>query len=292
MDIVWQILIGLAITFIGVVIGAVWKTAKRSGAYWRNPRFWKPLFSGKVVIVADKFDSDNAPKLRGWEASGLVGGGGMQAALEVVKLLEDLGLQRVGRKVSIVYHNEDGKVGHALKSNLFCIGSRDANTVTAKILDHIGYRIPKNRGFSPSLRPGRIYDRNSGVDAGDGNGEAVDYGRLIKVRNPNGKDRCVFILWGNSGYGTWAAADLLRLPQLREELRDRPNVRRGQDVEFQFLTYVDDRVPQEPVVTLVTELSPKVPDLAVLGPSSGPAEPTSTTWTQPARADDSLPPSG
>jgi hypothetical protein len=170
MDIVWQIPIGLAITFIGVVIGAVWKTARRSGVYWRNPRFWKPLLSGRVVIVADKFDSENAPQLRGWEASGLVGGGGMQAALEIVKLLEDLGLQRVGHKASIVYHNEDDEIGKALKCNLFCIGSPDANTVTAKILDDIGYRIPNNRGFSPSLRPGRIYDRNSGVDACEGKG--------------------------------------------------------------------------------------------------------------------------
>src|SRR5882724_9786908 len=170
MNIVWQILIGLATTFIGVVIGVVWQTAKRSGVYWRNPRFWKPLLSGEVVIVADKFDPESAPELSGWEASGLVGGGGMRAALEVVKLLEDLGLQRVGRKASIVYHNEDDAVGRALNSNLFCIGGPDANKVTAKILNHIGYRIPENRGFSSSLQPGRIYDRNSGADAGEGKG--------------------------------------------------------------------------------------------------------------------------
>ncbi|MDX6333983.1 MAG: hypothetical protein QOG05_1323 [Streptosporangiaceae bacterium] len=290
MDIVWQVLIGLTVTFIGFVIGAAWKSAKLSFAYWRNPRFWKPLSSGKVVIVADKFDKHNAPKLRGWEASGLVGGGGMLAALEVVKLLDDLGLQRVGRKFSIVYHNEDDTIGHDLKSNLFCIGSPDANTVTAKILNDIGYRIPENRGFSASLRPGRIYDRNTGVNAGEGEGEAVDYGRLIKVRNPNVKNRCVFILWGNSGYGTWGAANLLRLPQLREELKDRPSVRRGQDVEFQFQINIDGRVAQDPVVTRVTELSPKTPDLTVVGPSSGSMEPASTTWTQPARANDSLPP--
>ena len=263
MDIVWQILIGLATTFIGFVIGAAWQAAKRSRAYWQSHRFWKPLLSGNVVIVADKFDPDIAPELRGWEASGLVGGGGMQAALEVVELLEDFRLLRVGRKASIVYHNEDDKIGDALRSNLFCIGGPDANSVTAKILNHIGYRIPENRGFSPGLRPGRIYDRNSGADAGDGKGEALDYGRLIRVRNPYEKDRCVFILWGNSGYGTWAAAKLLR----SQQLRDSASVKRGLDVDLQFQTDVVARVPQEPAVTQVTELSPKVPDLAVLGPS-------------------------
>jgi hypothetical protein len=266
MDIVWQILIGLATTFIGFVIGAVWQAVRRSRAYWQSRRFWKPLISGDVVIVADKFDQNTAPSLRGWEASGLVGGGGMQAALEVVELLEDFRLLRIGRKASIVYHNEDDKIGNILKSNLFCIGGPDANSVTTTILNDIGYRIPENRGFSPSLRPGRVYDRNSGADEGEGEGkgEAVDYGRLIRVRNPYGEGRCVFILWGNSGYGTWAAAKLLR----SQQLRDSASVKRGLDVDFQFQTKVYGRVPQEPAVTRVTELSPKIPDLGVLGPPS------------------------
>jgi len=189
MGIVWQILIGLAITFIGVVIGRAWQAAKRRRVYWRSRRFWKPLLLGKVVIVVAKFDEDNASQLRGWEASGLVGGGGMQAALEVVELLEDIGLQRVGRKASIVFHNEDDKIGDALKSNLFCIGGPDANNVTAKVLSHISYTIPKNRGLAPDLQPGHIYNLNSRVDAGEGKGTALDYGRLIKVRNPYSKDR-------------------------------------------------------------------------------------------------------
>ncbi|HEY1701931.1 MAG TPA: hypothetical protein VGG75_19665 [Trebonia sp.] len=261
MDIVWQILIGLATIFIGFLIGSAWQAAKRSRAYWQSHRFWKPLLSGDVVIVADKFGQDT-PELRGWEASGLVGGGGMQAALEVVELLEDFRLLRVGRKASIVYHNESGKVDDALKSNLFCIGGPDANRVTAKILNHIGYKIPENRGFSPHLRPGRIYDPTSGTDVSDDKGDALDYGRLIRVQNPYRKGRCVFILWGNSGYGTWAAAKLLR----SQQLRDSASVKQGLDVDFQFQTEVSGQVAQEPVVTRVTELSPNVPDLAVLGP--------------------------
>jgi hypothetical protein len=177
-------------------------------------------------------------------------------------VLEDLRLLRVGRKASVVYHN-DGKVDDALESNLFCIGGPDANSVTAGILNDIGYRIPENRGFSPGLQPGRIYDPNSGADAGEGQGEAVDYGRLIRVRNPYKKDRCVFILWGNSGYGTWAAAKLLHSQQLRDSV----SVKRGLDVDIQFKTRVTGRVAHEPTVTQVTELSPNILDPAVLGPS-------------------------
>lgn len=258
MDIAEQIIIGLAITFIGVVIGAAWQAARRSRVYWGSRRFWKPLLWGKIAIIADKFDPDNAPELEGWEASGLVGGGGMQAALMVVQLLNDLGLQRVGRKASIIYHNEDDKISEALDYNLFCIGGPDANNVTAKVLNHIGYPIPENNGLAPGLQPGRVYDRN-GVDAGDGSREALDFGRLIKIQNPNNKDRCVFILWGGSGYGTWAAAKLLHSGQLRSL----PRVRQGLDVEIQFRTEISSRVPHGPEITHDKELPSPVPGLAV-----------------------------
>jgi hypothetical protein len=257
MGIVEQVLIGLATTLIGVVIGAAWQIARRSGAYWRSRRFWKPLLSGRIVIVVDKFDPANAPDLSGWEASGLVGGGGMRAALEVVELLEDIGLQNARRKASIIFHNEDDEIGDSLASNLFCIGGPDANNVNARVLKRINLAIPENRGLSRFLQPGRIYDQNSSVDVGAENGITLDYGRLIRVRNPYNKDRCVFILWGNSGYGTWAAAKFLRSRQLRAH----PGVRRGLDLEFQFQTEVFSGVPQEPNITSMRELPPQAPEL-------------------------------
>ena len=62
-----------------------------------------------------------------WEASGLVGVGGMQAAIETVKLFDDLGLRRIGRNIDIVYHDQaDGKL---YGSNIVCIGGPDANSL-------------------------------------------------------------------------------------------------------------------------------------------------------------------
>jgi hypothetical protein len=260
MDIVEQILIGLATTFVGIVIGTIWQAARRGGVYWGSRRFWKPLLCGKLTIVADKFGPDNAPQLEGWEVSGLVGGGGMQAALAVVELLEDIGLQRPGRRASIVYGDDDDEIGKFLETNLFCIGGPDANKVTENILRHAGYPIPENRGLVPGLQPGRVYEKNSGADANDGkNIMIVDYGRLIRIRNPYNEDRCVFILWGNSGYGTWGAAKLLR----SRKLRSWRSVKRGLDVEINFQTEIISRVAQEPSIIDKREISSRVPDLAV-----------------------------
>ena len=71
-----QIVIGVIAIFTGFIISLTWEAGRRGRVYWRAWRFWHPFLSGDVKIIVDKFD-----KFTDWEASGLVGVGGMQATL-------------------------------------------------------------------------------------------------------------------------------------------------------------------------------------------------------------------
>jgi len=107
-----QVLLGLIVIFLGFLIARLWAVSSRGLRYWVPAwKFWWPFLSEDLKIVMSKFNEFND-----WEASGLVGVGGMQAAIETVKLFDDLGLRRIGRKMDIIYHDQAD--GNLYESNI------------------------------------------------------------------------------------------------------------------------------------------------------------------------------
>jgi hypothetical protein len=241
MDVIGQVLIGLLTTFIGFVLGLAWQMSRRQITYWRARRFWRPFFSDDMKIVMARFREFDA-----FEASGLVGVGGMQAAAELVSLLDDLGFRRMGRTIDIVYH--DQLPGDLSGVNVVCIGGPDGNQVTRRILEGIDHTIalgdPKR--YEISIRDtstGQTYkpERERGKNV------ILDYGLLVKAPNPFDPQRTVLVFAGSFGYGTWAGIKLARSPQF---LRS-PLVSAGAAVECLYKTEVIEEIPQQPNIVLI-----------------------------------------
>jgi len=117
MTVLYQVLIGLLATFIAYMAGLARRTSFRQLTYWRARRFWRPFISGNLKIVSARFRDFND-----WEASGLVGVGGMQAAAELTAFLDDVGYRRLGASLEIVYH--DRIAGDLSGTSLVHRGSR------------------------------------------------------------------------------------------------------------------------------------------------------------------------
>jgi hypothetical protein len=245
MAVVGQILIGLLTTFIGFLLGVAWQMSRRRITYWRARRFWRPFFSGDMKIVMARFREFDA-----FEASGLVGVGGMQAAAELVSLLDDLGLRRMGRNIDIVYH--DQLPGDLYGVNIVCIGGPDGNQVTRRILERIEHTIalgdPQRHEISiRDANTDEVYNPERELDREGRKNVTLDYGLLVKAPNPFDPRRTVLVFAGSFGYGTWAGVKLARSPQF---LRS-PLVSQGSAVECLYRTEVIEEIPQQPDIVLI-----------------------------------------
>lgn len=249
LTIVIQVLIGLVTTFIGFVIGSAWQMSHRRLSYWRARRFWRPFLASDIKVVIGKFN-----EFSGFEASGFVGMGDMQAAAEVVALFDDLGFRRSGHTLNIVYH--DQLAGDLYGANLVCIGGPDANKVTDRILERLRQTIKTG---DPKLHEISLHDAETGKSYApkaelDGEGRRVitlDYGLLIKASNPFDSHSRVVIFSGCFGYGTWSGVKLTRM---REFLRF-PLVSQGASLECLYKVEVVEDTPLKPEVILIRQIS-------------------------------------
>jgi len=238
--IVVQVLLGLIVIFLGFLIARLWAVSSRGLRYWMPAwKFWWPFLSGDLKIVMSKFNEFN-----GWEASGLVGVGGMQAAIETVKLFDDLGLRRIGRKMDIVYHDQAD--GNLYESNIVCIGGPDANSVTKLILTEIDHTFnpgdpERNEVSFLDAKTGKTYDPDPGFD----------HGLIIKTRSPFDERRQILVLIGSFGYGVWAAARLMTSKQFLHH----KCVKGGRSFECLLRAKVIKGVPWEIEIIDARELS-------------------------------------
>lgn len=235
-----QVLLGLIVIFLGFLIARLWAVSSRGLRYWMPAwKFWWPFLSGDLKIVMSKFNEFND-----WEASGLVGVGGMQAAIETVKLFDDLGLRRIGRKMDIVYHDQAD--GNLYESNIVCIGGPDANSVTKLILTKVDHTFSpgdpeRNEVSFLDTKTGKTYDPEPGFD----------HGLIIKTRSPFNERRQMLVLIGNFGYGVWAAARLMSSKQFLHH----KCVRGGRSFECVLRAKVIKGVPWELEIIDARELS-------------------------------------
>ena len=255
MGILEQILIALVATFIGVLGGRFWKKSLLYYTYLRARRFWRPIVSGDVQVVVGRFK-----RFAGWEPSGLVGVGDMQATAELVAFFDDLGYRRLGRSPKIAYH--DQLAGQLADVSLVCIGGPDANKLTRYMLEQIHHTIEpgnpdghvisfldakKKKVYSPIPEQGR----RQWPDLRGSPAIAVDYGLLIKAPNPFNPKRGVIIIAGSFGYGTWAG---IKLARSKPFLRDR-RVRKGRAIECLYSTTIINEIPQQPKIEILREIS-------------------------------------
>jgi len=248
MTVVWQVLIGLLTTFIGILLGLSWKISRQRIIYWRARRFWRPFLSGDLKIVVDRFRQFDA-----FEASGFVGVGGMQAVAEVISFLDDVGFRRLGRSIDIVYH--DQLEGDSYGANLICIGGPDANKVTDYMLKRIEHTIalgdPEQHVIS--MRDTRTGESYSPQGTRDDEGHEIitlDYGVIVKCPNPVDRRYSMLVVAGSFGFGTWAGVKLARSPEfLRAEL-----VSRGMALECLYKTEIIREAPQRPDIVLMRQV--------------------------------------
>jgi hypothetical protein len=256
MGILEQILIALVAAFIGLLAGRFWEKSLLYYTYWRARRFWRPFVSGDVQVVVGRFK-----RFAGWEPSGLVGVGDMQATAELVAFFDDVGYRRLGRSPKIAYH--DQLAGPLADVSLVCIGGPDANKLTKYMLETIhptiepgdpeghvvSFRDTKtNRLYSPipEQRRGLWSTLRASPEA-----VTVDYGLLVKASNPFNANRGVIIIAGSFGYGTWAGIKLARSERF---LRDK-RVRKGRAIECLYSTTIINEIPQQPEIEVLREIS-------------------------------------
>ncbi len=251
MDILGQILIGLLTAFIGFLLALSWQASRRGLTYWRARALWRPFMSGDLMIVIGRF-----AELNQFEASGLVGVGDMQAAAELAAFFGNLRFRSFDRSTDIVYG--DQLAGDLYGANLVCIGGPGANTVTERMLKRIDCTIKfgNSRLHEISIqdtKAGKIYSPAAG-GASDSQGDetvTLDFGVLVKTRNPFDPAHNVLIIAGSFGYGTWAGAKLARSAQF---LRD-PLVSEGLPIECLYKTEVIGGMPQQPQVISLREIT-------------------------------------
>lgn len=189
-----SISINLISTLIGFLFGRVYYRLKKTYKVKSTKYFWKPFADGDQIFII----LGHIEEFIGWERSGLVGFGDAIALAELKSYFDSMDI----KNVVINYDNKIDK--DALKSNLILIGGPTTNNITKMVLSNIHstlnfeksslaiFDTKENEEYKPSVSP-----------SGDG---GVDYGLIIRARNPFEKSKKAVVIAGSWGYGTWAGA--------------------------------------------------------------------------------------
>jgi hypothetical protein len=233
--------VNLLAALIGFVIGWGWQRIKTEIRNKRARRLWKPFVTGDSRIVLGRVSGFTEPT--GFSSVGCARGlAELQIHFKLLNLPE------------IIVEYDDDLHGDDLKSNLILIGGPAVNTITRQVLSRIGsklrFGIPthpeaihdaaKNREYVPSRRT-------------DTNEIDVDYGMIIKAKNPFDPSKQVLVIAGSWGYGTWAGA---RFTSSKEFIED-PVVLDSKSFECLIETDVVLRTPQDIRVVFLRPLEDK-----------------------------------
>lgn len=194
MEIFGNLSINLISTLIGFLICQGYHILKKTYQVKITKYFWKPFADGNQSFVI----IGHIKEFNDWERSGLIGFGDAVALAELKSYFDSMNI----KSVAINYDNDIDK--DALKSNLILIGGPTTNIITKKVLSNIHSTLKfeelslaildtkENKKYVPSV------DRS-----GD---DGVDYGLIIRAKNPFEKSKKVVVIAGSWGYGTWAGA--------------------------------------------------------------------------------------
>lgn len=208
-----NVLVGLSTALLGYVAGRLWQASTNWLRYRKARHFWRPVVEGKVQVVVSRFQPTEFR-----EPTGLVGGGDAFASRQLSDDFREIGLK--GLEVVFVDESDLDR-----RANLILIGGPDANDVTRQAL---ALTKPYLQIVDPGPGlPMEIHDTAppEGVDhagprieaveryAADpfaDSDPAVDYGMIIRTRNPFNPRAALVVIAGTYGYGAWAGVSLAR----------------------------------------------------------------------------------
>jgi hypothetical protein len=233
MTVIFDIFINLIAGFIGFGLGWLWEKFLHFLKFRKVKQFWRPFFQKDVQMVLGRF-----LEYERFEPSGFLGVGDANGLAELQTQLKTLGLA----DIPVAY--ADCIDGDHLKSNLILLGGPDGNLITRdasqklqltlRFGDHKKYEVSfvDTRGVGQIYAPYRNRDTNS---------LEIDYGLIIRTRNPFAPDMQMLIIAGGFGFGTWAAVRFI----LSKEFLDNAIVSRGDPFECLIETDVTRGIPQD-----------------------------------------------
>lgn len=194
--------IGIAASGISFVLGVMLRTLTDNYRTRRSRAFWgKGIGNGKTIILLGSFSDEMITPATGFEPSGVIGLGDARAAHELAAYFSRLGIA-----VDIAYTNSP--LSGQGKCNIVLIGSEEVNSLVKEVFDDIPttfrYDTSPPMNIYDSLVSDRLYE-----PVLSGGQLTVDYGTLIRARNPYAPEHALVIIGGIYGFGTWGGVRLL-----------------------------------------------------------------------------------
>ena len=232
---------------------AIARASALRAASAQPPRFWKEFLEHEPTIILGRFSH-----FRDAEESGLVGVGDAMGAIELRDYLAAFST----RPVPIAWAQQVS--GHTLKNNIILLGGPDANFLAGEAVDRLrtGFEVvtrdPRTRGIGGmDQRPTGIYDRRTdtylevryraalgrrgAIYRGVPQEISTDLAVIVSTVNPFSRARRAMVLFGVTGYGSWAGARLVQSPEFLEE----PLVSAGRSCECLIEVDILQEVPQQ-----------------------------------------------
>ena len=245
---IWTIVLGILTALILSLLALLRRTSNHLRTYKKARALWRPFASGDLKIITGDLTRVYS-ELKEFEVGGLVGIGDVQAAAELVAFFGKVGFLGFNRSMDVVRGN--GPLGELYGLNVVCIGGPDANEATEEMLARIGHTLDPRGPLIRDAKENKDYEPEEGPPDSQGKPMiSLDYGVLIKTRNPEAASRQVLIIAGCSGYGTWAGAKLAS----SERFLRCPRVSQGGPIECLYSTDVISGVPNEPQVLVLRDL--------------------------------------
>jgi hypothetical protein len=201
-----NIIVGLSTALIGYVIGRLWQRLVDWLPYRQARLFLWPVMRGELHVVASRFREASFP-------DGMVGGGDAVALRELAIFFGKIGFKHY----ETVYVDER----HLnRKNNLMLLGGLDTNQITMDAMEEIGANLTIVHP-GPGIKM-EVHDLAPDATCADGDLEGappvrkfratakIDYGIIIRARNPFEPSKALIVVAGAYGYGTWGGIDLIQ----------------------------------------------------------------------------------
>jgi hypothetical protein len=204
MDLFVNLGIGIAASGISFVLGIMLRTITDNYRIRRSRDFWgKGIGSGKIIILlgsfADKLTQSD-PTSPAFEPTGVVGLGDARAAHELAVYFT-----RLGVAADIAYANSP--LAGQGKSNIVLLGAEETNPLVKGAFDGVVSTFRYETSQPMTLHDGLRNKSYVAKLAGDQ--VAIDYGTLIRARNPYAPEHTLVMIGGIYGFGTWGGVRLL-----------------------------------------------------------------------------------
>lgn len=201
MDLFVNLGVGIAASGISFVLGVMLRTFTDNYRSRRSRAFWgRGIGNGKTIILLGSLPGELIARTPAFEPTGVVGLGDARAAHELA-----IYFSRLGVAADIAYANSP-LAGQGM-SNIVLLGAEEANPLVKGAFDDVASTFRYETSLPMTLHDGL---RNKSYVAKLTGGEVtVDYGTLIRTRNPYAPEHTLVMIGGIYGFGTWGGVRLL-----------------------------------------------------------------------------------